>query len=165
MYNLATLALNLINRLTMKMTVLIIAALVVLATLTLVVQNMTTPTHLGHTDGKLAAMPSKPNAVSSQTQIADKQVEALPYKGTKEETLAALKQVLTQMAGNEIQQSEEGYIYSIFTTPKMHYHDDVELLLDEGKQVVHFRSQSRAGYSDRGLNRQRYEQFRTLYLM
>ena len=149
----------------MKMTALIIAALAVLITLTLVVQNMTTPTHLGHKDGQLAPMPSKPNAVSSQTQLADKQVEALPYKDSKEQTLAAVKNTLTQMANNEIMASEDGYIYTVFTTAKMHYHDDVELLLDDAAQVVHFRSQSRAGYSDRGLNRQRYEKFRSLYLM
>jgi uncharacterized protein (DUF1499 family) len=39
----------------------------------------------------------------------------------------------------------------------MKYHDDVEFYIDSIAQQVHFRSASRAGYSDRGLNRQRYE--------
>jgi uncharacterized protein (DUF1499 family) len=147
----------------MKIAALVIASLIVLFAISLVVQNMKSPTHLGHKDGKLAAMPSKPNAVSSQTEQTDKKVAALPFKGDAQATLAKVNSVLAEMANNEVQVKENNYIYTIFTTPTMHYHDDVEVLLDESAQLVHFRSQSRAGYSDMGLNRKRYEKFSKLY--
>lgn len=147
----------------MKIAAIIIVALVTAFAAMLTMQNMKTPTHLGHKNGKLAPMPSKPNAVSTQTTQKDKFVEALDYKGNTAETLAAVKQILAAMGNNDIQTQESHYIYTVFTTPKMHYHDDVEILLDEQAQKVHFRSQSRAGYSDMGVNRQRYESFRALY--
>ncbi len=147
----------------MKIAAIIIVALVTAFAAMLTMQNMKTPTHLGHKNGKLAPMPSKPNAVSTQTTQKDKFVEALDYKGNTAETLAAVKQILAAMGNNDIQTQESHYIYTVFTTPKMHYHDDVEILLDEQAQQVHFRSQSRAGYSDMGVNRQRYESFRALY--
>ncbi len=39
-------------------------------------------------NGQLAPMPDKPNAVSSQTDIAEKRVEPLLYKASSEETIS-----------------------------------------------------------------------------
>lgn len=149
----------------MKIAAIIIALLVALFAAFLVVQNMKSPTHLGYKDGKLAPMPATPNAVSSQAQQQDKQVKPLPYKGSTEATMAAVLSVLEQMAGNEIQTQEGNYVYTIFTTPMMRFHDDVEILLDDTNQLVHFRSQSRAGKSDLGANRKRYDAFSELYAL
>lgn len=148
----------------MKIAVLVILALIVAFGALLTLQNLKTPTHLGVKEGKLAPMPSKPNAVSSQTDQTDKQVEALAFKDSAEQTLAAVQAALTAMGGNEIQTQQDDYLYTVFTTPTMHYHDDVEIYLDTDAQLVHFRSQSRAGHSDMGVNRKRYEAFRALYL-
>lgn len=147
----------------MKIFALIIAVLIVVSAASLIFQNTKTPTHLGHKGGKLAPMPDKPNAVSSQTDIADKQVEPLALKESTQATIEAIVAALSAMGNNDIQVQESHYLYTIFTTPTMHYHDDVEFLIDESTQQLHFRSQSRAGYSDMGVNRQRYEQFRALY--
>ena len=148
----------------MKIAAFILLALVIAFGALLTFQNLKTPTHLGVKDGKLAPMPSKPNAVSSQTDVADKKVEALPFKNSPEATLAQVQSVLSTMGGNEIQTQQSNYIYTVFTTPLMRYHDDVEVYLDEDAELVHFRSQSRAGHSDLGVNRKRYEAFRELYL-
>jgi uncharacterized protein (DUF1499 family) len=148
----------------MKIVALIILALIVAFGALLTFQNLRTPTHLGLKDGQLAPMPTKPNAVSSQTDVEDKKVEPLPFKATPEQTLEAVTAALTQLGGNEIQEQQSHYIYSVFTTPKMRYHDDVEIYLDNDAQLVHFRSQSRAGHSDMGVNRKRYDAFRALYL-
>jgi uncharacterized protein (DUF1499 family) len=45
----------------------------------------------------------------------------------------------------------------------MRYRDDVEFWLDTESQQVHYRSSSRAGYSDMGLNRKRYNKIAELY--
>ena len=147
----------------MKIIGLSVLVIVFLFIALLIVQNLRTPTHLGHKEGQLAAMPDKPNAVSSQTDIVEKYVEPLPYKASREETLAALISTLNNMGGNDVQIQESHYIYTVFTTAKLRFHDDVELLLDDKAQKVHFRSQSRAGHSDMGLNRKRFEQFKELY--
>ena len=147
----------------MKFIMFIIVIIVAVFVTRLFYQNLTVPTYLGHTDGQLAAMPDKPNAVSSQTDIIEKRVDPLHYRGNAEETMDAVLSALLTMGSNEVQVQESHYLYSVFTTDTLHFHDDVEILLDEQMQLVHFRSQSRAGRSDLGMNRKRYEQFKALY--
>lgn len=147
----------------MKFIALLIALVVVIFVSRLVYQNMKTPTHLGHKAGQLAPMPSKPNAVSTQTDIAEKRIKPLLYKGNSQETMQAVLAALSEMGGNELQVQESHYIYTVFTTKSLRFHDDVEVLLDEPNKLVHFRSQSRAGHSDLGVNRLRYETFKARY--
>ena len=40
--------------------------------------------------------------------------------------------------------------------------DDVEILFDDASKIIHFRSASRVGYSDFGVNRRRMEEVRSL---
>ena len=46
----------------------------------------------------------------------------------------------------------------------MMFGDDVEFFFDEADSVIHFRSASRLGYSDLGVNRRRMEGIRTAFL-
>jgi len=125
-------------------------------------QNSQVPT-LGVTNGKLTPISKKPNNVSSQTDVAEKSVPTLPFKDTQEQTLKAIKQAIANYGGGEIKNESEDYVYVVFTTSLMKYHDDVEFWLDAEHKEVHFRSASRAGYSDMGLNRQRWEKLAELY--
>lgn len=147
----------------MKILTLIIIVILCLYITRLLIQNLTTPTHLGHDAGQLAVMPDKPNAVSSQTDIIDKQVKPLNFKVDSEETIKAVVAALQEMGNNQLQVQQSLYVYSVFTSAVFHFHDDVEILLDEENRILHFRSQSRAGYSDLGVNRKRYQQFKALY--
>jgi len=147
----------------MKIIGLLVVVIITLYISRLIIQNLTIPTHLGHTAGQLAAMPNKPNAVSSQTDIVEKHVDPLPYKATSAETISAVLDALRVMGNNALKVQESHYIYTVFTTQKLHFHDDVEILLDDETEQVHFRSQSRTGHSDLGLNRARYETFKALY--
>jgi len=45
----------------------------------------------------------------------------------------------------------------------MRYVDDVELRLDENKQLIHVRSASRVGHSDLGANRKRVARIRAAF--
>lgn len=148
----------------MKFLSMLVVVIVILFISRLVYQNLKKPDHIGHKAGQLAAMPDKPNAVSSQTDDLDKRVEPLPYKKNSEETLSSVLNAFNKMGNNQLQVQERHYIYTIFTTPTLHFHDDVEVLLDEQTKQVHFRSQSRSGHSDLGLNRARYEEFKAIYL-
>jgi uncharacterized protein (DUF1499 family) len=125
-------------------------------------QNIQTPS-LGVDQGKLQPISKKPNNVSPQTDDAAKKVAPLPAKTTPAATLAAIKQAIHLYGGAVIKRETDDYLYVVFTTGKMRFHDDAEFWLDSANQQVQFRSASRAGYSDMGLNRQRYERIAELY--
>ena len=64
--------------------------------------------------------------------------------------------------GGDIRAAQAGYLHAVFTTPRMRYRDDLELLVrDNG--VIDVRSISRFGYRDFGVNRDRVEQLRNLF--
>ena len=118
-------------------------------------QNSQVP-ELGVNQGKFKPLDNRPNAVSTQTTQDSKRVSTLTMKQDLSTTKAALLYAIEQYGGAEIKQQDADYIYAVFVTPTMKYRDDAEFWLDEKNKRVHFRSSSRAGYSDRGLNRQRY---------
>ena len=80
-----------------------------------------------------------------------------------QETKEAIKQALLAYENIEIQTEYQNYIHAISTTKTMKYHDDLEFYFDEQAGLVHFRSASRVGYSDMGLNRERYSRLKSLY--
>ncbi|MGB5326424.1 MAG: DUF1499 domain-containing protein [Pseudomonadales bacterium] len=125
-------------------------------------QNAQAP-ELGVVDGKLKPTGSKPNSVSSQTGDESKRVAALPLKASLDATRTAILAAINNYGGAEIVVDQPHYLYAVFTTPLMKYHDDAEFYIDTTASQVHFRSSSRAGYSDRGLNRQRYEALAEFY--
>jgi uncharacterized protein (DUF1499 family) len=125
-------------------------------------QNAQVP-NLGVNNGQLAEISVKPNNVSSQTDNQQKKVATMAFKNSQKETMVAIKKAVEQYGGGEINKESDDYLYVVFTTSLMRYHDDVEFWLDNKNKVVHFRSASRAGQSDMGLNRQRWEKLNELY--
>lgn len=142
--------------------VLVVLALLALNILTIVIQNSRAP-ELGHDNGKLKPLSKKPNAVSTQAEDEERRVRPWPFKSDLASTRAAIVEAVKAYGGAEIVTEQDDYLYVIFTTEKMRFHDDAEFYLDAEEQQVHFRSASRAGYSDMGLNRQRYERLTELY--
>lgn len=127
-------------------------------------QNFQVP-ELGLSEGKFKPLKSSPNGVSTQAQDPSKLVEILPFKEDTETTMKAIKVVLDSYAGEyQVVAESSDYLRVVFITPGMRFRDDAEFWLDEKDRVVHFRSQSRVGHSDLGLNRARYEELRHSYL-
>ena len=137
----------------------IILLVVVLA----VTKNSTVPPTLGVKEGTLAPLPDSPNAVSSQTDHVDKRVEPFPYSGNLEQTKALIKKAASDFGGAQILVEKPDYLHLVFTVPFIPFKDDVEFFFSEMERVVHYRSASRLGYSDLGVNRKRYERLRSLY--
>lgn len=129
----------------------------------MVVKNNLTPNNLGVNNGQLAQMPNKPNAVSSQTEEKDKKVEALEFKGNLKDSKDQVVKAIENYGNAKIIKNESNYMYVVFTTGIMKYHDDVEFYFDELKKLIHIRSASRIGYSDMGLNRERYNKLKEFY--
>lgn len=119
------------------------------------------PTNLGLTDGKLAACPSSPNCVSSQSQDDEHRIEPLRYQGTPTEAIAQLKTTIESLPRTKIIQTTDNYIYAEFTSALMGFVDDVEFYVNPAEPMIEVRSASRLGESDLGVNRQRVEAIRT----
>ncbi|TVP88596.1 MAG: DUF1499 domain-containing protein [Pseudomonadaceae bacterium] len=148
------------------------ALLIILAILALLVaaffariywQNAQVPA-LGHTQGQLAPLSSKPNGVSTQAEETDKQVEPWPFFGDQKTSMQAIMAAVQSYGEVEVVTQDTDYLRVVFITPRMRFRDDAEFYLDSESEQIHFRSASRAGHSDMGLNRERYEALTHLYL-
>jgi len=139
----------------MKIVLGILAAMLIVV-LVMVSKNMRTP-ELGVENGLFKPLSSKPNGVSTQAKDESKFVEPFPFSGNLEETKKLLKEVCQSYGDVKVIKEETDYMHIVFTTGTMKYNDDVEFYFDEKNQLVHYRSESRIGYSDMGLNRERYD--------
>lgn len=119
----------------------------------------TRPDSLGIKSERLAACPKTPNCVGSFAEPTDKEHyrAAVPYQKNLKDAYAILKQKLEQSPRTKIVQENPNYIYVEFTSLIMRYVDDVEFYFDEKNKLLHFRSASRLGKSDFGVNRKRIE--------
>lgn len=141
----------------------IVVGLILIMVGQMIIMNIRIPKNLGVNNGKLALMPKSPNAVSSQSDQEDYYVEAFPFKENLEVTKAAIVNTLDAFSNAKIMTNEPNYIHVVFTSSIMRFHDDVEFYFDESARIVEFRSASRVGYSDMGLNRERYNRIYEYY--
>lgn len=118
---------------------------------------------LGVSNGTLQPLSGKPNAVSTQTDLQDMKMSPLPFKGTLADSKFHLLRILQSLDRVKIVKEEGTYIHAIFTSKVFRFKDDVEFYFDEAAQVIHFRSASRVGYSDWGVNRKRMEDITRRY--
>ena len=113
-------------------------------------------TNTGLTRGRLNPCPDMPNCkVSMYPQDQKHHMEPWFYHKNREEVIQILLQVLGTEAQAQILEQRSNYIHVVFTIPIVKYKDDVELYLPDEENVIHFRSASRVGYSDLGVNKRR----------
>ena len=124
----------------------------------------TRPNNLGVTDGKLAACPSSPNCVSSQSPQEDSEhyIAPIDCSGVSN-PMARLRSVVSGMERTTIINESEDYLYAEFKTALMGFVDDVEFYLDSAANMIQVRSASRLGQSDLGVNRKRIEAVRSQF--
>lgn len=123
----------------------------------------TRPSNLGVVNGSLSPCPDKPNCISSQAPDEDHFSESFSYSGNKSAALACLRKIITAQKRTKIVKETENYIYAEYTTALFRFVDDVEFYLPDNESVVHFRSASRLGHSDLGVNKKRIEEIRLLF--
>jgi uncharacterized protein (DUF1499 family) len=110
----------------------------------------------------LSPCPSSPNCVSTQATDEGHAIAPFRYKKARAEAKEVLKAAIATMARTKLVEEDESYLHYEFTSLLLRFVDDVEFLFEETTKTVHFRSASRTGYSDLGVNRQRMEQVRAL---
>jgi uncharacterized protein (DUF1499 family) len=119
---------------------------------------------IGVLDGKLKPCPASPNCVSSQGSGERHHMEAIPYTTTGNEARVRLRNVIKGMEGSSIIMEKDDYIHAEYRSALFGFIDDVEFYLDDTRKLIHFRSASRVGYYDFGVNRKRMEAIRKKFL-
>jgi len=129
------------------------------------------PTNLGVTQGRLRPPSMTPNSVSSQAalypdhpQRAYASMEPLGITGDPAAAMKRLAAVLRQLDGTTVLEEKGDYIRAESATPVLGFKDDLEFWADPASGVIHFRSASRLGRKDFGVNRARIESIRARLL-
>jgi uncharacterized protein (DUF1499 family) len=110
----------------------------------------------------LSPCPSSPNCVSTQAQDESHAIAPLRYQKTRAEAKEALKTIIRTLPRTKLVEEDDTYLHYEFTSLLLRFVDDVEFLFDDEAKTIHFRSASRTGYGDLGVNRRRMEEIRTL---
>jgi len=113
--------------------------------------------------GRLAPCPSSPNCVSTQDVDPQHAIASYPYQGSRADSRSRLLQVIEDQPRTRIITSTDSYLHVEFRSKLWRFVDDVEFVFDDTTRTIQFRSASRLGYSDLGVNRQRMETLRNLY--
>ena len=139
----------------------IFPALVLISTMSFLSCMSERPENLGLKDGRLSNCPDKPNCVCS-FQSDDKHfIEPLSYKNNDTEVHEKIVRALKELPRTKIITETETYIHAECTSLIFRFTDDLEIYIDNGQKLVHFRSASRVGHSDLGVNRKRVEQIKS----
>ena len=110
----------------------------------------------------LGPCPSSPNCVSTQASDEGHAIAPFRYRKSRAEAKEVLKEVIRSLPRTKLLEEDESYLHYEFTSLLLRFVDDVEFLFDDETKTIHFRSASRTGYGDMGVNRKRMEQVRTL---
>ncbi len=110
----------------------------------------------------LGSCPSSPNCVSTQAQDEGHSIAPFRYRKSRAEAKEVLKEVIRSLPRMQLVEEDEAYLHYEDTSLLLRFVDDVEFLFDDDSKAIHFRSASRTGYGDLGVNRKRMEQVRAL---
>ena len=107
--------------------------------------------------GLLEPCPSKPNCVSTMAKNKEHSIAAIPFTGQTVQAIAAIRRVCLNEPRVTLEKETKTYLHFTFKTRLLGFIDDVEFLVSETEKLIHFRSASRLGYSDLGVNRERMD--------
>jgi uncharacterized protein (DUF1499 family) len=105
----------------------------------------------------ISQCPNKPNWVSSGAPQGPRRMDPLRYQGSAQDAREKLLVVIRSFPRSTVVRIEDMYMKAEFRSAIFSFVDDVEFEFDDGAKVIHFRSASRLGYYDFGVNRRRME--------
>jgi len=118
----------------------------------------------GGTPKGLAPCPDSPNCVSTQSKDSSHAMPPLPYLNSGKDSMDRLVSVVRQMKRATIVSATPSYLHVEFRSALFRFVDDVEFLMEDSARLIHFRSASRTGYYDFGVNRKRMKEISDRYL-
>lgn len=72
-----------------------------------------------------------------------------------------LKTTVAGLPRTKLIEEDDTYLHYECTSLLLRFVDDVEFVFDDEAKLIHFRSASRIGYGDLGVNRRRMEDIRS----
>lgn len=110
----------------------------------------------GIEDGLLAPCRERPNCVCTDHAGAN-YMDPIPLEDSVHNLFRDSAEALN---GCQVVDSNDNYLRLECKTPFFNFIDDVELFHDTDKEIIRFRSASRLGYYDFGVNRKRMEKLK-----
>jgi len=111
-------------------------------------------------DQPLLPCPNSPNCVSTIDVTESHASEPYRYQKPLYEAKAELIQIFSKFPRTTLVKEEEAYLHFEVRSFLFQFVDDVEFRFDEATKTIHFRSASRSGFYDFGVNRKRMEDLR-----
>ena len=111
----------------------------------------------------LKPCPSTPNCVSTQATDDTHRIEPFPYQGSSADAMARLAAVVEAIPRAKIVERGPHILRAEFRTRIFRFVDDAVFVPDETRNTIEFRSASRLGRSDLGVNRRRMEGIRARF--
>ncbi len=103
----------------------------------------------------LAPCPDSPNCVSTEATRESQRMPTVPFSDTPAQALVRARAAVLAESRTEIVSEEDGWIKAESKSLIFRFTDDVDVLVDNNARVFRFRSASRLGKSDLGVNRKR----------
>ncbi|MGE5842047.1 MAG: DUF1499 domain-containing protein [Deltaproteobacteria bacterium] len=116
------------------------------------------------TPSDLPPCTDSPNCVSTKGKDPCRAMPPLPYIRSGGESMDRLIAIVREMKRATIISSTPSHLHVEFRSALFRFVDDVEFVLDDSARLIHFRSASRTGYYDFGVNRSRMKEISDRYL-
>ncbi len=110
----------------------------------------------------LRPCPSSPICVSTIDPAESHAIAPFRYRKSMADTKATLIQIFSSFPRTELVEEKGGYLHFEARSFLFGFVDDVEFWFDADSKTIHFRSASRSGYYDFGVNRKRMEDLRLM---
>ena len=107
--------------------------------------------------------PSSPNCVSTLAKDRQHGIAPIAFSGSADAAMARVLTIVRALPRTTIIESAGNLLRVEFRTLMLRFVDDVSFLVDPKAHVIHFRSASRIGRSDFGVNRKRMEEIRARF--
>lgn len=106
---------------------------------------------------RLAPCPDTPNCVSTEAERASQRVEVVPFTDAPAEALRRARAALESEPRTTVVQEGDGWLRAESRSFLFRFVDDVDVVVDAEARCFRFRSASRVGRGDLGVNRKRVE--------
>ena len=145
----------------------IILLLLIFSTTTFAQENNEVSKKVGIENNQLFPCTSKPNCVNSMASRGNKEhyVAPLIIDKTRKDIIEIAAEVLKKWKRTTIIEQTNSYLHAEVKSALFGFVDDLEVYLPSGSDQLHFKSASRVGYSDLGVNRKRVEQLKKEMLL
>lgn len=122
---------------------------------------------IGLENDKFFSCSHQSNCVNSMASASDKKhyVAPLIIEKTKKDILAFIIDHLKKWQRTKLMTQTDKYLHFEIKSAFFGFIDDLEIFWPKGDEYLHFKSSSRIGYTDFGVNRKRVEQLKKELLL